>query len=58
MAVCVKCVFYEQIHKPCKPVYGLCHFTGERDPLPEEAGCHFIAGKWKETDENPGDGKG
>lgn len=43
---CLQCAFHELI-----PLRGghnrqLCHFTGEKNPLPGQYGCHFLPGQW------------
>ena len=47
---CPKCAWYELITKRKGHVYGLCHFTGLKNPQPGQAGCHFIYGRWEDID--------
>lgn len=48
---CRQCAFFELITRKSGYKYGLCHFTGLRDPQPEQNGCRFIAGTWSRIDE-------
>lgn len=47
---CLDCAFFELIDHSRRR-YPLCHFTGEKYPLPERDGCSFLAGRWSQIDQ-------
>lgn len=45
-ASCPACAYFQVIARKKGRPYALCHFTGEKNPMPGMGGCFFLAGKW------------